>query len=842
MNHFLSAFRHSTGFVITIVLTLALGIGANTAIFSLVHAVLLRSLPVRDPKMLLRVGSDAGHAGIMGGLPSNDNFSLFSFDLYEHLKRTSSAAFEQLAAVQSGGEGLSVRAGGQIGKSQQTEYVSGNYFQTLGIGSFAGRMLTSQDDAPSAPAAAVMSYNAWQANFGSDPGVVGKTFTFDNHPITIVGIAPSGFFGDRVSPTPPAFWLPLSLEPLLEGSYSILRSPTSNWLYLLGRAKPGVNTKALGAEMTGTLRNWLLTQPTYTRNGGATIIARQHIEIVPGGGGIQQLQQQQSKGLYLLMAISALVLLVACANVANLRLAWDSAHRADTSLRIALGAPRARLIRQMLAESVVLSCLGGLAGLALAYAGSKMILSLAFPDAPQLPIHPEPSLPVLGFAFLLSLITGVIFGAVPAWLTSRADPSDALRAGKRVTPDRVSFSQRSLIVLQSALSLILLVGAGLLTRSLAHLEDQDFGIQTTNRYVAHIDPAGAGYSVSNLPNLYRQIQQRFESTSGVASVGLALYSPLEQDEWNTGISVEGRPEPRSGANGSVADFDRVSPQFFTAVGERLVRGRVFTDDDTAASQGVAVINETFARHFFPGQNPIGQYFGSYRSHANAHKIVGVVADAKFVEPTAKPNAMYFLPLNQRVAGIDADQAASESRGLYLGAIVLQFKSQPYKVDELVRRTLGEIDPNLTVNDLHSLEFQVNGNFTENRLISRLATLFGLLALVLATVGLYGITSYEVTQQTREIGLRMALGATRGKVLLMVLRGALLQVGIGLALGVPIALVAAESIKSQLYGVKSNDPTSLLLAIGALALSATIAGLIPARRAITIEPMTALRIE
>ncbi len=844
MNHFFAAFRpfrRSPAFAITIVLTLALGLGANTAIFTLVHAVLLRSLPVRDPNMLFRVGSDTTHAGIMGGLPDDNNFSLFSYDLYTHLQRTT-PAFEQLAAVQSSPDELSVRAGGQIGRAERSEYVSGNYFQTLGVGPFAGRVLNSQDDKPSAPPAAVISYEAWQAHFGSDPSVVGKTFTFDSHPVTIIGIAPSGFYGDRVSATPPAFWLPLTLEPLFEGSYSVLRSPASNWLYLLGRIKPGVNTTALGTEMTANLENWLLTQPDYTRDRGATLIAKQRIQIVPGGGGIQQLQQKQSKGLYLLMVISALVLLVACANVANLRLAWDSAHRADTSLRIALGAARGRLIRQMLAESIVLSCLGGLAGLALAYAGSKMILSLAFPDAQQLPIHATPSLPVLGFAFLLALATGVIFGVVPAWITARADPAEALRGAKSSTSTRASLPQRSLIVFQSALSLILLVVAMLLTRSLARLENQDLGIRTANRYVAHVDPAGAGYSAAKLPALYRELQDRFSATPGVDSVGLALYSPLEQDEWSTGVSLPGHPAPTTGSNRNQADFDRVSPQFFAAVGERLVRGRVFRDDDTATSQGVAVVNETFGKHFFPGQNPIGQYFGSDQAHPNAYQIVGVLADAKYVKPTAKPTAMYFLPLNQRTARSRPDQAASESRSLFIGAIVLKFKTQPRTVDDLVRRTLGDIDPNLTVNDLHSLEFQVNGNFTENRLISRLATLFGLLALVLASVGLYGITSYQVTRQTREIGLRMALGATPRNVLLTVLRGALLQVGIGLGIGLLVANFATQSIQSQLYGVSANDPESLLFAILALSVSAIIAGLIPSRRATTIDPMTALRLE
>jgi predicted permease len=833
-------FRTSPGFVITVVLTIALGIGANTAIFTLVHAVLLRSLPVRDPKMLYAVGSDTSRGGVMSGLPDSGNLSTFSYDLYKHLRETT-PGFEQLAAMQSGAEGMNVREGQHLAKSEGTEYVSGNYFSTLGIGAFAGRLLSQQDDTPAAAPAAVMSYATWQADYASDPSVVGKAFTFQGHPITVVGIAPPGFYGDRVSTSPPAFWLPLALEPMIEGSFSILHTPTSSWLYLLGRIKPDVSLRPLEEQMTGNVRNWLSTQPEYTRNGGAAVIAKQQIRLVAGGGGIQQLQHQESTGLYLLMAISGLVLLVACANVANLLLAKGSASRADTSVRIALGAQRSRIARQMLTESLVLSCVGGAVGLALAYVGTRMILSVAFPDSPQLPIHASPSLAVLGFAFLSSLVTGAIFGVAPAWMTSHADPAEALRGANRSTRDRVSLPQRSLIVFQTALSLVLLVGAGLLTRSLVRLQRQHFGFQTANRYVVQIDPAGAGYTVEALPAFYQAVQDRFGALPNVAHVGLALYSPLSGTRWATGINIAGRPAPVAGSQ-KTSDMDRVSPQFFAAIGERLLRGRVFNDSDTATSQGVAVVNQEFAKEFFPGEDPVGRSFGAEPGRSDTHRIIGVVADAKFADPAAKPHPMYFLPPMQRVPGLKPAQAATESKGLFVSAIILEFKTPPLNVDALVRRTLGDINPNLTVDDLHTLEYQVNGNFTENRLISRLAMLFGLLALILAAIGLYGVTSYQVARRTSEMGLRMALGATRGGILLMVLRGAFVQVGLGLAIGVPVALLGAHSIASQLYGVAPYDPVTMLLAIAALAIAAGAAALLPARRAASIEPMIALRTE
>lgn len=843
MHPLLSAFRQfrkSPAFTITVVLTIALGIGANTAIFTLVHAVLLRSLPVKNPKMLYSIGSDAAHAGMADGLPGNGRFTLFSYDLYRHFEETT-PEFEQIAAMQSGPEQMNVRYGEQQGKMQVTEYVSGNYFATLGIGSFAGRLLTAQDDAASAAPAAVMSYATWQANYGSDPSVVGKTFTFENHPITVIGIAPAGFFGDRVSATPPAFWLPLAEEPMLEGTGTALHSATTSWLYLLGRIRPGVNTKALATQMTANLRNWLSTQPHYEQNDGRVLIAKQRIELAPGGGGIQEMQQDEGTGLYLLLAISALVLLVACANVANLLLARGSAHRADTSLRMALGASRGRIVKQMLTESVLLSCMGGIAGLALAYVGTRTILSLAFPDAPLLPIHANPSLAVLGFAFLLSLGTGVVFGVVPAWITSHADPAEALRGANRATRDRVSLPQRSLVVFQAALSLVLLVGAGLLTRTLAHLQDQKFGIQTADRYVVHIDPASAGYTVETMPVLDRALEERFGALPGVENLGIALYSPLEQTEWQTGIAIEGRPT-LSAADRKFADYDRVSPQYFAAVGEPLLRGRVISDNDTPTSQRVAVINEAFAKEFFPGQNPLGQFFSGDRGRSNAFEIVGVVADAKYVSPEAKPYPMYFLPLTQRGVGLTAQQAASESRGMFVGTLVLQFRMPPANVDEMVRNTLSEINPNLTAASVRTFDYQVQANFTENRLLSRLAMLFGLLALVLAAVGLYGITAYRVARRTNEIGLRMALGATRGDVLRMVLRGAFMQVALGMAIGVPVAILGARSIESQLYGVNAFDPPSLGIAIVALSVAAVVAALIPARHAASVEPLRALRVE
>lgn len=833
-------FARSPGFVLTVVLTIALGIGANTAIFSLVHAILLSSLPVSDPKMLYRIG-DANDSGVNGGFQSdNGSFSLFSNTFYRQLQKDR-PEFEQLAAIQSSGEVMSVRRGEENAKAEKTEYVSGNYFSTFGVGPFAGRVLREEDDKIGAAPAAVLSYQAWQTEFNGDPKVVGSTFYVQSQPVTVVGIAPAGFFGDRIQSDPPAMWIALSAEPVLEGANSILTVDGSGWLYLVGRVRSGTNVAVLQSKISSELRQWLGTVSQYTANGGASLLPRQHVVIVPGGAGILNLQQETGKGLYLLMAISGLVLLVACANVANLLLARVAARKAEISVRVALGAPRAILIRQMLTESLLLAGMGGLAGIGVAYAGTRMILALAFPDATNLPIHANPSLIVLGFCFALSVGTGIVFGMVPAWISSNAEPAEAMRGVNRSTKDRASLPQKSLIVFQAALSLVLLVGAGLLTKSLQKVAHQDFGIQTANRYVMHLDPAGAGYTAERLPALYQQLEIELGRLPGAQSVGLELYSPLEGNNWGEAIYVDGRPAPGPDAHiGS--SWDRVSPSFFATVGQPVLRGRGFTEDDTATSRKVAVVSQAFVKKFFPGEDPIGRHFGVFEpKFSSLFEIVGVVADAKYTNPRQEVRSMYFRPLTQTIAGLtESNEVMAEGRSMYINSAILRFAQPPTNLDFEVRQALARINPNLTLIDLHSLDYQVAGNFSQEKLIARLTLMFGGLALVLASVGLYGITSYQVARRTSEIGLRMALGADRGNVVRLVMRGALSLVGLGLLIGVPVALVGARFMADQLYGVEAYDPVSLLAAVAILAVAAMAAGFIPARKASRIEPMNALR--
>ena len=842
IRYALRQLRKSPGFTLTAVITLALGIGANTAIFTLVQGILLRSLPVADPSQLYRIG-DTDDCCVNGGFNSKSgDFSIFSYDLYQVL-RNAAPEFESLAAVQAGQNTYYVRRGETEPRNLHIEYVTGNYFSTLGIPAYSGRVFSANDDKPGAAPAVVLSYASWQGDYAGDSSLVGSTIFIQTHPFTVVGIAPPRFFGDRVTDNPPAVWIPLNNEPIVEGTNSILHHADTNWLYPIGRLRAGASLAAVNSKLSAALRQFLYTRPVYIEYGAQSEIPKQHVVLAPGGGGIQNLQQQTQQGLTMLMILSTVVLLIACANIANLLLARGTSRRADVAVRMAMGAARTRLVRQMFTESVLLAFIGGLAGLAVAYLGSSTILALAFPDARNLPIQASTSLPVLGFAFLISLLTGILFGIAPAWLSSHAQPAEVLRGVNRSTRDRSSLPQKVLVVFQAALSVVLLAGAILMTRSLGNLQHQNFGIQTENRYVFHLDPAGAGYAVDRLPGLYRQLQDRFSALPGMNSVSLAMYSPLEGDNWSEGVFVQGRPLPRPNDE-SWATWDRVSPTFLDTIGVPVLRGRGLTDQDTAATQPVAVVNQSFVKRFFPKEDPIGKHFGvDAPKYSGAFEIVGVIPDFKMNDARSEAHRLFLRPLPQRYTGYtDEADITGETRSMFIDAVILRFKGPQQDVEQTVHRTLASIDPNLTITNLRPYDVQVADNFTQERLIAHLSTLFGALALILACIGLYGVMSYFVARRTGEIGIRMALGATRSSVVFMVLRGEVWQILIGLALGIPAALYAGYLMKSLLYGVGTYDPMALAGAPLMLVLCAAAAAIVPARRAATIEPMQALRAE
>jgi predicted permease len=820
------------GFTAVAVLTPALGIGANTAIFTLVHAVMLKPLPVANPNQLYRVGNN-GNCCVIGGF--QDNWGIYSYPLYQQF-RDHTPEFSELAAFQGGGESLSARRAGSPGPAQPHggEFVSGNYFQTFGITAFLGRVTTSADDKPGAAPVAVMSYRAWQQNFGGDPSVVGATFIINTMPYTVAGVAPPGFYGDRLQSDPPDLWLPLNAEPALHGQNSLLNHAGEHWLYIIGRLKPGAKTSSVQVEVTTELQRWISAQPDLeARN--LPDIPKQHINLVPGGGGIQALQGGTKDGLRLLVILSGLVLLIACANIANLLLARAAARHGETAIRVALGAPRWRMIRQLITESVLLAVLGGAAGLYVAYGGAHAILHLAFRGAQYVPISAEPSMPVLGFAFLLSLVTGIVFGAAPAWLSSRVEPAEALRGVGRGIVERGSLARRSLVVLQVALSAILLIGGGLLTRSLRNLEEQEFGFEPQGRLIVRIDPGLAGYTPEKLHGLYQQFDQRLRQVPGVLSAAYSQYSPMEGNNWQDIIHIEGHPPDEK----IYPSFLRVSPNYFETIGTRLLRGRVIDDRDTPSSPSVAVVSEAFAKKYFPKEDPIGKHFGLNKaSNAGNYEIVGVVEDAKYGDARAPAHPFFFLPFLQHPKGEPSYMVRSQ----YAGDIELRVAGKPENLQAAVRRTLADINSDLTVLDMMGLDEQVSRNFNQERLISRLTGLFGLVALVLACVGLYGVTAFTVARRTNEIGIRRALGADRKNVLVLVMRGVLAQVAIGLVLGIPLALGGARLVASQLYGVRSYDPVIVALAAVVLIACTVAAGFVPARRATKVDPMVALRYE
>ena len=839
IRYALRQLRKTPGFTATAMLTLALGIGANAAIFTLVNAVLLRNLPVTDPRTLVRIGDQRQCCVGAGAQGDNGDYSYFPTATYELLKKNA-AEFEELAAIQAGFEYRPVtvrRDGDHSGaRSVMGEFVSGNYFRTFGLMPRAGRLFQDSDDVAGAPIIAVMSYSTWQRDYAGDPSVVGSTFYVNTKPVTIAGIAPAGFFGDRMTSTPPDFYLPIESMPLLANA-SYVHDPDVRWLYLVGRVKPATNLRQLQSKLSTLVRQAFGQTEAFSKHGGKAELPKVHVVLTPGGAGIQSFQDEYASNLKMLMIISGLVLMIACANIANLLLARGMTRKGEISVRTALGAGRKRIIRQLLTESMVLAILSGIAGLAVAYVGTRMLLALAFPGAQHVPIEASPSPEVLAFALGVSLLTGVLFGVAPAWIAAQADPAEALRSGSRTTASGATVLQRGLVVLQAALSLVLLVGAGLFTQNLNRLEHMNFHLESKNRYIVHINPQAAGYSQPQLEALYRRIEGRFHSIPGVVKVGLSSYTPMEDDNWGTSIQILGKPDPHAGASDV-----RVSAEYFDSVGTRVVQGRGIAEKDAPGAPNVAVVNQEFVKKFFqPGENPIGQHFGNAGPTSPGDwEIVGVVEDTTYESPKWKNHTMYFVPLMQRAP---SDKSPIETDGsLYAGAIVLQTSRPMNDMEALARSTLSSINPNLTVVKFQTFDEQIAEIFTEDRLVARLTMLFGALALLLATVGLYGVTAYTVARRTSEIGIRMALGAERIRVIAMVMRGAMVQTGLGLAIGIPAAILCVRFVKSQLYSVTGIDPSVMMAAVLSLGLAASLAGLIPARRAASTDPAKALRME
>ncbi|HEY7212767.1 MAG TPA: ABC transporter permease [Bryobacteraceae bacterium] len=842
--------RKAPGFTTTAVITLALGIGATTAIFTLVHQVMLKSLPVTRPEELWRIGDKIRCCNWGGYTQGSDgDFSLFSWEAYQNF-RAHTPEFVELAALQAGNAPLGVRRAGSQAQAdtRNGQYVSGNFFRTLGVHPWIGRLMTDADDREGSAPVAVMSFRIWQEKYGADPSVVGGTYQINGHPFTVIGVAPPGFFGAKLAGWGmPDFWLPATTELLIDGATARLKRPNGNFLDLIGRVRPGVDPKSLEAKLKVEFHDWLASHVPDMEPGEKQLWRQQTLHLVPGGSGVAAMRDQYQEGLKLLLIAAACVLLVACANLANLMLARGLKDRAQTSIRVALGAPRGRLVRKALVESVMLALIGGLLGIGVAYAGTRLILHLAFQiGGPNnyVPIDATPSWPVLLFTFGVSVLTGVIFGIAPAWMTSQADPVEALRGANRSVGAGRSLAQKSLVVAQVAMSLVLLSAAALLGQSLRNLEHQNFGFEMQGRYIAWINPMLSNYKPEQMEPLFRRIDDRLLGIPGVRMVAPALYAPMTGDSWNDGIRVQGRPEPAPKED-TGAGWARVMPGFFETIGAKIVQGRAIAEEDTPTTRKIAVVNEAFARRFFKGQNPIGQHFGPDKiKYSSTYEIVGVSRDMRYMTYDYKDpiRPMFWVSETQTVDYDDPAFRSGEIWSHYLYNIVIWAPGNPPGMEDRVRKALASVDPDLVLYGVDPYSKVISADFQQEKMIATLTMLFGALALLLAAVGLYGVMAYTVEQRTSEIGVRMALGADRAGVVRMVLRGAFSQVAIGLALGIPAAIGAGRLMNNQLFAVAPWDPARLALAILLLCLAALLASVIPASRAAGVEPMTALRNE
>ena len=841
----LRQFRRSPVFTAAATLTLALGIGGTTAIFTLIHAVMLRSLPVSDPALLYRIG-DGDDCCVEGG--PQDRWGMFSFPLFERLK-AATPEFEELTAFQAGVNRLSIRRQGyeNASKPLRSEFVAGNYFSTLGVLAFGGHLFTPADDRASATPVAVISHHSWQTDYGADPSVVGSTFIIEGHPFTIVGVTPPGFFGETLRGDPPDIWIPIQQEPLIDGEGGLLRQSVGAWLRVIGRLRPGASIDGMGARLTVILRQWMQHDSGYPPNWMADIVRllpKQSINVVPAGAGVGVMKEEYGRSLQILLAVCGTVLLIACANVANLLLARGVARRTQTALRLAVGASNWQIIAQALIESVLLAIAGGIVGLFVAMAAARVLLVLSFRSSHFLPISVMPSPLVLAFAFGVALLTGIVFGAAPAWFATRTDPVEALRGSGRSTADRAGFTRKALLIMQAALSVVLVTGATMLARSLSKLEHQDLGYRRKGRVLISINRPPASYALQKLQALYREIEQGLNRIPGVTGSGLALYNPLT-DNWGELILVSGHPPPKMGEQAG-ASWDRVSANYLQNLGITVVRGRNFTAADNENAAPVAIVNQAFVKRFFKAdEDPIGQHFGlDEPENVGTFRIVGIAPDAKFagfgLRRPARP--MFYAPLAQNVDYRDTLMKRVELQSHFISGITLVTNVPPGILEPTVKRILAGVDPTLTIISVRTMEQQVSLTFDQERAVASLAELFGAVALLLAAVGLYGVTAYTVAQRTNEIGIRMALGAGRGSVIRYVLRGAFARVALGLTLGLPLAIAAGRLISNQLYDVTFWDPLALALATIALGICSFVAALIPATFAASISPLSALRSE
>jgi len=810
------------------VLSLALGIGANTAIFSLIDTIMLRSLPVHEPERLVLFGNGED-AGVTNGFPRGKT-DLFSFPFYRQV-RERQQEFEGVGALLSIPWTVhgTVNVNGSTSDIQKlnVQPVSGTYFPVLGVNASLGRMLTDADDqVVGNHPVAVVSNAWWESRLGARSDAVGQTITIDQTVYSIVGVAPKEFFGTTVGQAPDV-WIPLAMQKKLPPAYWDGREDNGfQSLYLIGRLKSGVSPEQAQAAVNLVFKQWMSQAADNPPNARQVEgLKNASVELTSVRRGLSDLRTQFSLSLKILMAVVGLVLLIACANVANILLANGAARRKEFAVRLAVGARRMRLVRQLLTESLLVAGVGGMAGVVIAWWGSRTLVLLASDGPDALAIDVAPNGRILLFTIIASLLSAPVFGVAPAIRAAHVEPNNSLKTGRSGSANVFQSPLGKLLVIsQVALSLLLLIGAGLFVRTLMNLQNIPSGYNVENSIRFQMDPSAAGYKEDDpkLPAMLHDIEDNVKRIPGVEAAAFSFFV-FHQGQWSSLAKVsDDLPEEQRTVRNNVVGID-----FFRAVGIPLVSGRDFSPSDTAESPKVAIISETMAQRVFPNKSPLGQRFGLGKSNEEM-EVVGVVKDAKYGSLTEESRSMAYYPYSQRPQS--------------LPNFVVRTSRPPEQVIGSIRETVKRVNRNVPIDEVETLSDHIGRSLVQQRLIARLASFFGVLALLLACIGLYGLMSYAVARRTNEIGIRVALGAGKANVLWLILREALTLVVIGLAVGLVASLFTTKTATTLLFGLKPNDPLTIAVASSLLLLVALVAGYLPARRAAKVDPMTALREE
>lgn len=817
------------GVTLVAVLSLALGIGANTAIFSLIDTLMLKSLPVREPERLVLFGNGED-AGVTNGFP-NGKTDLFSFPFYR-LVRQRTGEFEEVGALLSIPWTIhgTVNINGSTSDIEklQVQPVSGSYFPVLGVNASLGRMLTDADDqVVGNHPVAVVSHAWWESRLGARSDAIGQTITIDEVGYSIVGVAPREFFGTTVGQAPDV-WIPLAMQKKLPPAYWDGREDNGfQSLYLIGRLKSGVSPEHAQAAVNLVFKQWMSEAASNPPNARQVEgLKNASVELTSVRRGLSELRTTFSLSLKILMAVVGLVLLVACANVANILLASGAARRKEFAVRLAVGARRMRLFRQLLTESLLIATIGGMAGVFIAWWGSRTLVAMVSDGAEALPIDVTPNGRVLAFTIIASLLSAIVFGVAPALRAAHVEPNNSLKTGRsgssNVFQSRLG---RLLVISQVALSLLLLVGAGLFVRTLVNLQNLPSGYKVENTLRFQVDPSATGYKEDDpkLPAMLHDIEENVKRIPGVDAAAFSFFV-FNQGQWSSLAKVnDDLPEEQRSIRNNVVGID-----YFRAMGIPLVSGRNFNASDTAKSPKVAVISEAMGQRLFPNKSPLGQRFSIDRQKEEQIEVVGVVKDAKYGRLNEEPRSMAYYPYEQRPQS--------------LPNFVVRISGQPEQMIGSIRQAIKEVNRNVPIDEVETLSDHIGRSLVQQKLIARLASFFGALALLLACIGLYGLMSYAVARRTNEIGIRIALGAAKANVLWLILREALTLVIIGLVVGLVASFFTTKTAATLLFGLQPNDPLTIALASSLLLLVAIVAGFLPARRAARVDPMTALREE